>query len=78
MNPLQVAVQFFLYPLEVFFALLFNTNTLTFYYVVLTLAVVYRLLIAPIIGIKLHDAASDMARPRKNRSGSNKQARRSK
>ena len=73
MTPLRIAVQMFWYPLEVFFTLLSRTNTLSFFYVMFTVAVVYRLLIAPIIGNSLRDASSDTARSRNQRNRSKDQ-----
>lgn len=61
MNVFKIATNFFLTPLSVFYELLTRTNMFGFYLVMFLLAAVYRLLVAPIIGMHLHEAASDMS-----------------
>lgn len=65
MTPLAIAARIFLFPLTVFTQLLAATNTIGFYYSMFTLAVVFRLLIAPIIGQSLRNHGSDTARRKK-------------
>ena len=65
MNPLHIAVKFFTYPLEVFLCMMMASDTLGFFYAIFTMAVVYRLLIAPIIGHSLREQGSDTARKKK-------------
>lgn len=65
MNPLHIVVKFFAYPLEVFARMLAASDTLGFFYAIYALAVVYRLLIAPIIGGSLRESGSDTARKSK-------------
>lgn len=72
MTALRIAVQFFLFPLAAFIDALLATETMGFYYAMFTLAAVYRLLIAPIIGDTIHGAASDMAGRKKPSKQNNK------
>lgn len=66
MNPLHIVVKFFTYPLEVFLRLLMASDTLGFFYAIFTMAVVYRLLIVPIIGQSLREQGSDTAKKKKS------------
>ena len=63
-NPISIATEFFIYPLEVFLTMLLKSNMLDLFNAMFLLAAVYRLLIAPFIGKALNDRGSDTVRSR--------------
>ena len=72
MSALQIAVRYFIYPIEAFLRLLVATNNFGFYYAVFTLAVVFRLLIVPIIGHEIRGSGSDTAKQPRSKSDNGK------
>lgn len=72
MNPISIAVKFFAYPLEVFVRMLTASDSLAFFYAMFAMAVVYRLLIVPIVGNSLKETGSDTATKKKTRDGKKK------
>ena len=59
---LEIAVEAMTYPLDLFYELLGRSQTLGIYWAFFLLAVVYRLLVAPLIGSRMRSGSSDTAR----------------
>lgn len=65
---LGIAVRCLTYPLDVFYELLGRSNTLGLYWAFFLLAVVFRLLITPMIGNSIRGGTSDKAKRKRSNS----------
>lgn len=74
LKALAIATQVFTAPLDAFYVMLGRTGTLPIYWVFFLLGLVYRLLVAPLIGAAISTGASDTVKEFRKRKQSNQNA----